>query len=281
MRHLPAIAFVAAAMLTAPAAGQGTDDAPLDVLDPDFAGRVFDSPIPARKGDPLAAGDEDAAQQDAGQSDAPDRDEATGPGPAGTEAGRTAIADEPSSDGEDTPTLETGPLPVVLRPGMPPDTDLGAGGRIKSVPDPDAAGGDGEEGRFIRAPDRTYETETDGALGAPIDSPQTALRKGARLRQLDKMTGTIVTFEMVVGETRDVARLRVKLDACRAPEDNDTHGTMAFLHIWDKKSAETEPAFTGWMFAESPALSALDHPRYDLWVINCTTVSGETSAASE
>ena len=271
MRHLPAIAFVAAAMLTAPAAGQGTDDdAPVDLRDPDFAGRVFDSPIPTRKGDPLAAGE-----------DTPATDEATAPDPAETDDGRAVVEDEPTPDDGGEATLESGPLPVVLRPGKPPDTDLGAGGRIKSVSDPDTPDGDGEAGRFIRAPDRTYESETDGALGAPIETPETALRKGAQLRQLDKMTGTIVTFELEVGETRDVARLRVKLDACRAPDDNDRHGTMAFLHIWDTKNADAEPAFTGWMFAESPALSALDHPRYDLWVISCTTVSGETSAASE
>jgi len=92
---------------------------------------------------------------------------------------------------------------------------------------------------------------------------------------LDKMTGLIRTYDVAVGETVRVARLRVRLDACRSPGDNDTHGTMAFLKVWDSKYEASDPEFSGWMFAESPALSALDHPRYDLWVINCTTPLGE------
>jgi len=56
---------------------------------------------------------------------------------------------------------------------------------------------------------------------------------------------------------------------------------MAFLRIWDTKTPDAPAAFSGWMFAESPALSALDHPRYDLWVISCTTLADGESAASE
>lgn len=137
-----------------------------------------------------------------------------------------------------------------------------ASGRWESSPDR----------RFHRAPRREVETDhTTPAPVVPIEPPQTDLRAGARLRELDKMTGQTKTFEISVGETRDVDRLRVRLDGCRSPEGNDIHGTMAFLKIWDTKYPQAEAAFSGWMFAESPALSALDHPRYDLWVISCTT----------
>ena len=88
---------------------------------------------------------------------------------------------------------------------------------------------------------------------------------------------TRVAVELV----RLVSVLSVKLDACRSPSDHDTHGTMAHLKIWDMKRGDAKAIFAGWMFAESPALSALDHPRYDLWVINCTTLSAETSAGNE
>ena len=76
-------------------------------------------------------------------------------------------------------------------------------------------------------------------------------------------------------------RLQIRLEVCQAPEDNAQHGTMAFLQIRDTKYADAELAFSGWMFAESPALSALDHPRFDVWVINCTTSPGEVPAPSE
>jgi hypothetical protein len=128
--------------------------------------------------------------------------------------------------------------------------------------------------------------ETGGGLvpptsqAVPIDAPPTEPRPGVRLRELDKMTGQTETFELAVGETRQVDRLKIRLDACRSPESNDTHGTIAFLKVWDVREVEEE-AFSGWMFAESPSLSALDHPRYDLWVISCTTSAVAASSPSE
>lgn len=131
-------------------------------------------------------------------------------------------------------------------------------------------------GRFLKAPEREPLPEEDEIQTpvVPIELPGTSLLTGVRLRQLDKMTGQTQTYELAVGETRQVARLQVSLEACRAASSNATHGTMAYLKIWDTKNPNEPPAFTGWMFAESPALSALDHPRYDLWVINCTTSEG-------
>jgi hypothetical protein len=95
------------------------------------------------------------------------------------------------------------------------------------------------------------------------------------------MTGRTLTFDIAAGAEEMVDRLRVRLGACRAPEDNAQHGTMALVQIWDTKRTTDEPVFSGWMFADSPALSAMDHPRYDVWVISCTTSSGEAPAAKE
>lgn len=114
-----------------------------------------------------------------------------------------------------------------------------------------------------------------------IDPVGTVPYAGANIRQLDKMTGRIQSFEIAAGAETQFDRLRVRLEACRAPEDNSQHGSMAFVQIWDTKLVDSEPVFSGWMFAESPALSALDHPRYDLWVISCTTSPGEAPVPSE
>lgn len=162
-------------------------------------------------------------------------------------------------------------LPRVVRLGESREDDPPEDTRQDAKPE------DGEDrGRFKRAPKREPSFKPDEVVVAvPLSAPRTRLKNGARLRQLDKMTGLIRTYDVAVGETVRVARLRVRLDACRSPGDNDTHGTMAFLKIWDSKYDDPEPDFSGWMFAESPALSALDHPRYDLWVINCTTPLGE------
>lgn len=115
----------------------------------------------------------------------------------------------------------------------------------------------------------------------PLPAPETRLLLGAELRQLDKMTGRTDSFELAVGQTVRQGRMVVRLDACRASEADAGNGAMAFMTVWDTKVPETPPVFSGWMFAESPALSALDHPRYDLWVIRCTTSVGPASPPSE
>ena len=131
--------------------------------------------------------------------------------------------------------------------------------------------------RFKPAPFKTPEIPMVPELIPPVETVQ---KPGARLRQLDKMTGQAETVEVAAGEEVMLDRLRVRLEACRAPEGNGEHGTMAFLKIWDSKDPLASPVFSGWMFAESPALSAMDHPRYDVWVMSCTTASGEGSTAS-
>ena len=140
------------------------------------------------------------------------------------------------------------------------------------------AAGEGSQSRFKPAPFKTPEIPRQPVPIEPIGTIQQA---GAQMRQLDKMTGRIRTFEITAGAEEMVDRLRVRLEVCRAPEDNSLHGSMAFVQIWDTKRAEDAPVFSGWMFAESPALSSLDHPRYDLWVISCTTSAGNSSTASE
>lgn len=115
----------------------------------------------------------------------------------------------------------------------------------------------------------------------PIDSVARAPAPGAVLRQLDKLTGTTRTFEMEAGSEVLSDRLRIALTSCRAPRGGSSGGHIAFLRIWDTKNADAAPVFSGWMFNDSPALSAMDHQRYDLWVIACTTASGGASTGNE
>ena len=100
---------------------------------------------------------------------------------------------------------------------------------------------------------------------APIVRVEPADR--AVLRSLDKVTGIVEDHELRPGETTAVGRLTVALQECRVPAGNPTGDAYAFVTI----TAEglDAPAFSGWMIASSPALSALDHPRYDVWVIRC------------
>jgi len=97
---------------------------------------------------------------------------------------------------------------------------------------------------------------------AMSDVTQTAL-----LRGLDRINGTAQDIVVNVGETVTYERLEVTLLACRYPQGDINSDAFAQLMIKDIR--EEAPRFVGWMFASSPALSALDHPRYDIWVLSC------------
>ena len=92
---------------------------------------------------------------------------------------------------------------------------------------------------------------------------------GAVLRGLDKVNGQTIDVEIAPGMRADVFGLQVELDECRYPANNPTGDAFAYLVVREKDKAVI--AFSGWMIASSPALSALDHPRYDVWVLRCIT----------
>lgn len=132
---------------------------------------------------------------------------------------------------------------------------------------------------FKVAPFRTPEPEQQPTLVPGVDTRTMA---AAVLRQLDKMTGAIETATVAVGSSVRLGRLEIDVRACEAPESGALQGTRVWLAIRDRRDdASTPPAFAGWMFADSPALSALDHRRYDVWLIACTTAAGEAVSGSE
>lgn len=104
-------------------------------------------------------------------------------------------------------------------------------------------------------------------LAGPALAQDVAEASGARLRLLDKLTGAVTDLTLAAGESATVARLTVRVDECRYPADNAT--ADAFAHLTIRDQAADARVFSGWMVASSPALSALDHPRYDVWVLRC------------
>lgn len=101
----------------------------------------------------------------------------------------------------------------------------------------------------------------------PVAAQDAVEAPGARLRVLDKLTGQVTDMVLADGQAQTVGRLTVQVDECRNPADNPTADAFAHLTIRDASAAD--PVFRGWMVASSPALSALDHPRYDVWVLRC------------
>lgn len=89
----------------------------------------------------------------------------------------------------------------------------------------------------------------------------------AKLRVLDKLTGQVSDVELTRGQSAQFGSLTVLMDDCRYYPENPA--AEAFAHVTIIDSTKTDPMFNGWMTASSPALSALDHPRYDVWVLRC------------
>ncbi len=100
--------------------------------------------------------------------------------------------------------------------------------------------------------------------------PGPAVAASAVLQGLDKITARISTFEAPLGETVRFGSLQIVARACDKKPPEEPPESAAFLEIVDVRPDSPEVAlFTGWMFASSPAVSALEHPVYDVWVVDC------------
>ncbi|MDP6875478.1 MAG: DUF2155 domain-containing protein [Alphaproteobacteria bacterium] len=101
---------------------------------------------------------------------------------------------------------------------------------------------------------------------------------GALLRGLDKITTRITTFTAPLGEEVKFGTLRILAHACRKRPPEETPEVGVFLEIEEERPGEEGrlTLFSGWMFASSPALSALEHPVYDVWAIDCRTVDDDS-----
>jgi len=101
------------------------------------------------------------------------------------------------------------------------------------------------------------------------------------LRALDKITARITEFELEIGEELRFGTLSLVARYCRTRPPIEPPETFAFLEIDDvKRGDQRERVFEGWMVASSPALNALEHPVYDVWVINCKMVDPAASGSN-
>lgn len=104
----------------------------------------------------------------------------------------------------------------------------------------------------------------------------TASPEGAELRMLDKMSGEVTDVVLSPGGSAPFGALLITLQECRYPIDDPDGNAYAYLIIRD--ATAPAPLFRGWMIANSPALNALDHPRYDVWLRHCAmTDNGEAT----
>ncbi len=99
----------------------------------------------------------------------------------------------------------------------------------------------------------------------------------AQFTGLDKITGRIISFDVYIGETVQFGTLQVTPRVCYMRTPEEPPQTDAFVEVKEVTNGADGRAlhtiFSSWMFAESPALNAVDHPVYDVWLTACKTTS--------
>jgi hypothetical protein len=87
---------------------------------------------------------------------------------------------------------------------------------------------------------------------------------------LDKITGRITAFDAAIGETVQFGALQVTARACYSRPPTETPLTDGFVEVDEVTlQGEVRRVFTGWMFAASPGLHAVEHAVYDVWLVDC------------
>jgi hypothetical protein len=140
----------------------------------------------------------------------------------------------------------------ALRPGQAPPPGSPPGQRQRGTPQPSST-----------APQPGDEVIT--AIPAEKISNPTAIFSG-----LDKITGRIITFDVAINETVQFGALQVTPRVCYTRPPTETPNTDGFVEVDEiTLQGETKRIFTGWMFAASPGLHAVEHSIYDVWLVDC------------
>lgn len=102
---------------------------------------------------------------------------------------------------------------------------------------------------------------------------------------LDKITGRIVSFEVGVDETVQFGALQMTPRVCFSRPPTESPNTTSFVEVDEVTlDAKYRRIFTGWMFASSPGLHGIEHPVYDIWLVECkggTEVIAEPKAPAD
>jgi hypothetical protein len=173
----------------------------------------------------------------------------------------------PPSAGAPPPTIQAQPLPPP--PGASP-----APAPAASAPD---AGGKGTPQQATTGTQPGSPSSPEPADTAPPDDtiitemPTAKIANGrAVFSGLDKITGRTISFDAAIGETVQFGALRVTPRVCYTRPPTEATNTDAFVQVDEVTlKGEIKRIFSGWMFAASPGLHAVEHPIYDVWLTDC------------
>jgi hypothetical protein len=160
------------------------------------------------------------------------------------------------------------PLPpsgtAALPPGQPLPAALPPGQRPRGAPQP-------------------ADTSPQPGDEVIVEPPsQKIANKGALFSGLDKITGRIINFDVAIGETVQFGALQVTPRICYTRPPTETSNTDAFIEVDEVTlQGDVKRIFTGWMFASSPGLHAVEHPIYDVWLTDCKSPVVAAAAPAE
>jgi hypothetical protein len=96
----------------------------------------------------------------------------------------------------------------------------------------------------------------------------------AEFTGIDKITGRIITFDVYINETVQFGALQVTPRVCYSAPESEEPRTDSFVEVDEiTLDRKIRRIFTGWMFAESPGLNAVEHAVYDVWLKACKAKS--------
>ena len=169
--------------------------------------------------------------------------------------------------------------------GLPPGPPPGSRIQIQPLPPPPGATSAPPRGacrrssaaaRRVRRPAASAAPAQPASLPPPNDETiieppaQKIPNPTAVFSGLDKITGRIISFDVAINETVRFGALEVTPRACYTRPPTEAPTTDGFIEVDEVTlQGELKRIFTGWMFAASPGLNAVEHPIYDVWLTDC------------
>ena len=160
------------------------------------------------------------------------------------------------------------PAPRAALPPPPGSAPTNLAPNLGPAPGPAPGPALGPAPRGPRGPADTSPQPGDEVITEP--PPQRIVNKSALFSGLDKITGRIISFDVAIGETVQFGALQVTPRTCFTRPTTETQNTDAFIEVEEVTlQGEVRRIFTGWVFAASPGLHAVEHPIYDIWLTDC------------
>lgn len=187
----------------------------------------------------------------------------------------------PPPDGPSThrPGVQSEPLPPPPGATVAPPTAEAEGTPAEPSGKPPLAGLPPGQRQPRGTPQPGFtKDEPDGVVVAP--SKEKIVNPTAVFAGLDKITGRIISFDVAVDETVQFGALRLTPRACYTRPPTEPPNTDGFVEVDEiTLQGEVKRVFTGWMFASSPGLNAVEHPIYDVWLTDCKKGAPQVASA--